>query len=72
MEDYTYELARKRSNFQSHMLCRSNIGGKQTTLVVSPLSIGDKADPARLVFDGVEGEGVAVSIKLTLEHTLKS
>ncbi|NLY62424.1 MAG: L-arabinose isomerase [Erysipelothrix sp.] len=64
MEDYTYELARGREAIlQSHMLeVDPTLAANKPRLVVSPLSIGDKADPARLVFDGVEGEGVAVSI----------
>src|SRR5690625_2689268 len=31
-------------------------------VVVSPLGIGGKEDPARLVFDGKAGEGVAISM----------
>ena len=30
--------------------------------MVSPLGIGDREDPARLVFDGKAGEGVVVSM----------
>src|SRR5690625_4898192 len=31
-------------------------------VVVQPIGIGDKEDPARLVFDGKAGEGVVVSM----------
>ena len=30
-------------------------------IVVNPLGIGDKEDPARLVFDGKAGDGVVVT-----------
>lgn len=64
MEDYTYELAKgKEAILQSHMLeVDPTFALNKPRLVVSPLSIGDKDDPARLVFDGAEGEGVAVSV----------
>ena len=64
MEDYTYELAKgKEAILQSHMLeVDPTFAAAKPKIVVSPLSIGDKADPARLVFDGCEGEGVAVSV----------
>ena len=36
--------------------------GTKPEIQVHPLGIGGKADPARLVFDGIEGEGIAVSL----------
>lgn len=64
MEDYTYELAAgKEAILQSHMLeVDPTFAHDKPRIVVSPLSIGDKSDPARLVFDGTSGEGVAVTV----------
>ena len=64
MEDYTYELGKgKEAILQSHMLeVDPTFAHDRAKILVAPLSIGDKADPARLVFDGTEGEGIAVSI----------
>ncbi|MDY4761639.1 L-arabinose isomerase [Streptococcus thoraltensis] len=64
MEDYTYELAQgKESILQSHMLeVDPSLAANKPRILVSPLGIGGKADPARLVFDGKAGEGVVVSM----------
>ena len=64
MEDYTYELAAgKEAILQSHMLeVDPSLAANKPKILVSPLSIGDKADPARLVFDGKAGTGVVVSM----------
>ncbi|MFC5630097.1 MULTISPECIES: L-arabinose isomerase [Streptococcus] len=64
MEDYTYELALgKEAALQSHMLeVDPSLAVNKPKIVVSPLGIGGKADPARLVFDGKAGDGVVVSI----------
>lgn len=64
MEDYTYELASgSEAILQSHMLeVDPTFAHTKPRIVVSPLSIGDKSDPARLVFDGTEGDGVAVTV----------
>lgn len=64
MEDYTYELARgQEAILQSHMLeVDPTFANAKPRIVVSPLSIGDRKDPARLVFDNVAGEGIAVSV----------
>lgn len=64
MEDYTYELTPgKEAILQSHMLeVDPSLAANKPKIVVSPLSIGDKADPARLVFDGKAGTGVVVSM----------
>lgn len=64
MEDYTYELtAGKEAILQSHMLeVDPTLAVNRPKIVVSPLSMGDREDPARLVFDGKAGEGVVVSM----------
>ena len=64
MEDYTYELEEgKEAILQSHMLeVDPTFAIDKPKVYVAPLSIGDKADPARLVFDGKAGDGVAVTV----------
>ncbi|WP_101842505.1 L-arabinose isomerase [Halobacillus sp. Marseille-P3879] len=64
MEDYTYELAAgQESILQSHMLeVDPTLASSKPKIIVSPLGIGDKEDPARLVFDGKAGDGVVVSM----------
>jgi len=64
MEDYTYELAEgKESILQSHMLeVDPSLANGKPKIAVSPLGIGGREDPARLVFDGKAGEGVVVSM----------
>lgn len=64
MEDYTYELASgHEAILQSHMLeVDPTFANAKPKILVSPLGIGGKQDPARLVFDGVAGSGVAVSV----------
>jgi L-arabinose isomerase len=64
MEDYTYHFAPARMQvLGAHMLeiCPSIAAGKPR-LEVHPLSIGGKADPARLVFDTKPGPAVNASI----------
>lgn len=64
MEDYTYELAAgKESILQSHMMeVDPTLAVTKPKIVVSPLSMGNREDPARLVFDGKAGNGVVVSM----------
>jgi len=64
MEDYTYELAAgQESILQSHMLeVDPSLASSKQKIVVSALGIGDREDPARLVFDGKAGDGVVVSM----------
>ncbi len=64
MEDYTYELAEgQESILQSHMLeVDPTLASNKPKIIVSPLGIGDREDPARLVFDGKAGDGVVVSM----------
>lgn len=64
MEDYTYHLEPGNEMILgSHMLevCPT-IAATKPKIVVEPLGIGGKEDPARLVFDGQSGEAVAVSL----------
>lgn len=63
-EDYTYDLTEGNElELASHMLEVSPVfAATKPKIQVHPLSIGGKEAPARLVFDAVEGEGVAVSL----------
>ena len=64
MEDYTYNLVRgKEGILEAHMLeiCPSIADGP-ISIRVNPLSMGNREDPARLVFTAKEGPGVAVSM----------
>ncbi len=62
MEDYTYDLE-KGITLGAHMLevCPSVAAG-QARIEVHPLGIGDREPPARLVFEGKEGQAIAVSL----------
>ena len=64
MEDYTYNLVPgKEGILQAHMLevCPF-IAGSRIAVKVCPLSMGDREDPARLVFTAKEGRAVATSL----------
>lgn len=64
MEDYTYNLvAGKEGILQAHMLevCPSITDGK-IAIKAQPLSMGDREDPARLVFTAKEGPAIATSL----------
>jgi L-arabinose isomerase len=64
MEDYTYHLDPKEMQvLGAHMLevCPSVAAGKPS-LEVHPLSIGGKADPARLVFKAHEGNALNIAL----------
>lgn len=64
MEDYTYHFEPGREAIlQSHMLevCPSIAEGKPAIRVM-PLSMGNREDPARLVFTTKPGRGVACSL----------
>lgn len=64
MEDYTYHLEPQNEMILgSHMLeiCPT-IAKNKPEIVVHPLGIGGKDDPARLVFDGRKGEAVVASV----------
>ena len=64
MEDYTYNLVTcKEGILQAHMLevCPTIADGP-VSIRVNPLSMGDREDPARLVFEAKEGPAVATSL----------
>ena len=64
MEDYTYHLEPSGMMvLGAHMLeiCASIAKGRPS-IAVHPLSIGGKADPARLVFDVEDGDAVNASL----------
>ena len=64
LEDYTYDLPEgEETELASHMLEVSPVfAAEKPKIEVHPLGIGGKADPARLVFEGTTGEGIAVSM----------
>ncbi|MRH41677.1 L-arabinose isomerase [Aquibacillus halophilus] len=64
MEDYTYHLEPGNEMILgSHMLeiCPT-VSATKPKIVVNPLGIGGKEDPARLVFDGKGGDAVNASL----------
>ncbi len=64
MEDYTYHLEQGNElSLGAHMLevCPS-IAAKKPKIEVSPLGIGGKEPPARLVFEGHEGKAIVISL----------
>lgn len=64
MEDYTYHLEEGNELILgSHMLevCPT-VAADRPSIQVHPLGIGGKEDPARIVFDGIAGEAINVSI----------
>lgn len=64
LEDYTYNFVPgKEGILQSHMLeiCPTIADGP-VSIKCKPLSMGDREDPARLVFTSKEGEGIATSL----------
>ena len=64
MEDYIYDLRSNQSHILgSHMLeVDPTLSENKPKIIVNPLGIGDKHDPARLVFDGKQGQGVVVTM----------
>ncbi|MCM3741374.1 L-arabinose isomerase [Oceanobacillus luteolus] len=64
MEDYTYNLVQGQETILgSHMLeVDPTFASTKPRVEVHPLGIGGKEDPARLVFDGSEGEAVNITI----------
>ena len=72
MEDYTYNLVPgKEGILEAHMLevCPTIADGP-VSIKVNPLSMGDREDPARLVFTAKEGEGIATSL-IDLGHRFR-
>ena len=64
LEDYTYNLVKgKEGILEAHMLeiCPSIAEGP-ISIKCNPLSMGDREDPARLVFTSKEGPGIATSL----------
>ena len=64
MEDYTYHLDPKAEYaLGAHMLevCPT-IAAEKPRIEVHPLDIGDREDPARLVFEGREGNALVVTL----------
>ena len=64
MEDYTYNFLKgKEGILQAHMLeiCPTIADGP-ISIKCQPLSMGNREDPARLVFTSKEGPGIAVSL----------
>ena len=64
IEDYTYDLTPGQElELASHMLeVPASFAATQPKIQVHPLGIGNKADPARLVFDSVTGDGIQVTL----------
>lgn len=64
IEDYTYDLTPgEELELASHMLeVPASFARTQPKIQVHPLGIGNKADPARLVFDSVTGDGIQVTL----------
>lgn len=72
LEDYTYNLVPgKEGILQAHMLevCPTIADGP-ISIKEQPLSMGDREDPARLVFTAKEGPGVATSL-IDLGHRFR-
>ena len=64
MEDYTYHLVKGQEySLGAHMLevCPS-VAADKPRIEVHPLGIGDREDPARLVFEGKAGDAIVVSL----------
>lgn len=64
MEDYTYNFVKgKEGILQAHMLevCPT-ISNGPIEIRVNPLSMGNREDPARLVFTSKTGKGIATSL----------
>ena len=64
MEDYTYHLVKGQEySLGAHMLevCPS-VAAARPRIEVHPLGIGNREDPARLVFEGKAGDAIVVSL----------
>ena len=64
IEDYTYDLTEgEELELASHMLeVPPAFAATKPEIDVLPLGIGGKEDPARLIFDGVTGEGIQLTM----------
>ncbi|HAK57713.1 MAG TPA: L-arabinose isomerase [Lachnospiraceae bacterium] len=63
-EDYTYDLTDgEELELASHMLEVTPVfAASKPKIQVHPLGIGNKEDPARLVFDSIKGDAIQVSM----------
>lgn len=63
-EDYTYELKDgKEAVLEAHMLeVDPTLSKNKPSIVVKPLSIGGKEDPARLIFESKNGKAIVSTI----------
>ena len=64
MEDYTYNLVRgKEGILESHMAeVDPSVAEGRIAIRVTPLSMGEREDPARLIFTGKTGPAIATSL----------
>ena len=64
IEDYTYDLTEgEELELASHMLeVPVSFARNRPEIQVHPLSMGNREDPARLVFDGVTGNAIQVTM----------
>ncbi len=64
IEDYTYDLTEgEELELASHMLeVPPAFAATKPEIQVHPLGIGGKDEPARLVFDGIKGDGIQVTM----------
>lgn len=64
MEDYTYEMRAGNARILgAHMLeVDPTFAAEKPKIIVKPLGIGDREDPARMIFNGSVGKGIAVSM----------
>ena len=64
IEDYTYDLTPGQElELASHMLeVPASFAAAKPEIQVHPLGIGGKDEPARLVFDGVTGDGIQCTL----------
>ncbi|AZV55205.1 L-arabinose isomerase [Clostridium sp. AWRP] len=64
MEDYTYELSEGNEEILgAHMLeVDPTFASDKPRVVVKPLGIGDREDPARLIFNGSTGKGTSMTM----------
>ena len=64
IEDYTYDLTPGHElELASHLLeVPASFAAGKPEIQVHPLGIGGKDDPARLVFDGVTGDGIQCTL----------
>ena len=64
IEDYTYDLTKGQElELASHMLeVPVSFAANKPVIDVIPLGIGNKEDPTRLIFDGVTGDAIQVTL----------